>query len=76
MKKQYSVTLNLETVIKTSVIAKNEEEAEQIAIDNFYNQNIEEVEKIAESEFLRDFVYGAMDLSESDDAVLVEEDSK
>ena len=57
MKKTYSVTLNLETAIKTSVIAKNEEEAEQIAIDNFYNQNIEEVQELAESEFLRDFLY-------------------
>lgn len=64
MKKQYSVTLNLETGITTSVIAKNEEEAEQIAIDNFYNRNIEEVQKIAESEFLTDFVYSSMYLSE------------
>ena len=75
MKKQYSVTLSLETAITTSVIANNEEEAKQIAIDNFYKNNIEEVQEMAESEFLVDFVYGAMSLSENDDAVRVEEDA-
>ena len=75
MNKTYSVTLSLETAIKTSVVAKNEEEAEQIAIDNFYNQNIEEVQELAESEFLRDFLYHSTYLSENDDAVYVEEEA-
>ena len=73
MNQTYSVTLNLETAITTSVIANNEEEAEQIALNNFYNQNIKEVQKIADSEFLTHFVY-SMYLSENDDAVRVEEE--
>ena len=42
-KKQYCVSLYLETGISTSVIANNEAEAEEIAIKNFHNKNIKEL---------------------------------
>jgi hypothetical protein len=42
-KKQYSVSLYFETGISTSVIASNEAEAEEIAINNFRNKSIKEL---------------------------------
>ena len=42
-KKQYCVSLYLETGISTSVIANNEAEAEEIAIKNFHNKSIKEL---------------------------------
>lgn len=73
MKKTYSVSLYFETGITTSVTANDEVEAEQIAIDNFYNKNIKELnERTNHSWVSNDYLY-SMELSEYTPPVVEEE---